>query len=521
MGVRDLNEMREKVAERVEEKKKLPGKKSGGDSGPPLSFISKCFRSNEVGDSLLYNHLHLGKYIYNTISKEWLAYKGTRWVIDYNGEALAACEDVAKEYLKLLKDNEDRLSRADKSEVKSLMAMKKAIIYRLDRLRSKAGRISVLGCCNSNSEPLVVHPDQLDQYPMLLPAANSVIDLRTGEGRPGRPDDYLTLASPIEWKGIDEPSPHWEKYLMAIIDNQEVVDYLHRVLGYAITGLNTERIFLVLFGKHGQNGKGTMMEILFKILASLSGPIQSEMLMSQKFSKSASGPSPEIVALKGKRLSWASETEEGQSFAAGRIKLFSGGDPLTGRGINDRSMTTFLPSHTLFLLTNNLPHAPAQDNGFWERIKVIDFPYTFLKDKKPKESYERRVDPKLFGNLMGEASGILAWLVRGCLLYQKHGLAPPEKVIKDSTDYRRTEDDLQDFIEECCSVNKEDKKCREAASLLYGKYKTWWHDERSPSRPMSAKKFGDLMGRKGFEKLKSHGVMIYLGLRLNLDEPTP
>lgn len=516
MSVEDINSYRDKVEKRVEaEMSKGAGEKGGGKTEPPLDFIRQCFMANEVGDSWLYNEIHQGKYIYNVITKTWMKFTDTHWVDDHNDETLAAMEGVVDQYLRLVDDYDIMIGKAEKgAESKKIIGRKLAVLGRISiKLRGDGGRKKILNCARSNSRPLTVHPKQLDQEPWLLPCANAVVDLRTGVARPGRPDDFLTRASERDWVSIDEPCVEWEKFLLSILGgNQEVVDFLQRVLGYTTTGLNVERLFLVLFGKHGQNGKGTLLEILYYVLGRLSGPIQTEMLMSQKFAKSSSGPSPDLMALKGKRLAWASESEEGQSFAAGRIKYFSGGDPIVGRGLNDKAQTTFMPSHVLFLLTNCLPHAPAHDEPFWTRINVIDFPLSFLR-RKPKEAHERQADPELLDKLKSESSGILAWLVRGCLAWQKHGLAPPEKVLNDSLKYRRTEDDLQDFVEQCCKVDKEDPKLREPAAAMYGRYKAWWADQ-SPARPMSSKKFGDIMSRKGFERMKSNGKMQYIGIRI-------
>ncbi len=516
MSVADIDSYRDKVNKRVEvEKSKGAGEEGGNDEGPPLDFVRKCYMANEVGDSWLYNSVHRGRFVYNVITKCWMTWADPHWVDDHNDTTLASMEGVVDQYLRLVTDYDERIGKADSAaESKKLIGKKVSVLKRISsKLRGDAGRKKVLSCSRSNADPLTVHPRQLDQEPWLFPCANAVVDLRTGVSRPGRPEDYLTKASEIEWQGIDEPCPNWESFLSAILDDdQEVISFLGRVLGYAITGLNMERIFLVLFGKHGQNGKGTMLEILYHVLGRMAGPIQSEMLMSQKFSKSSSGPSPDLMALKARRLAWASETEEGQSFAAGRLKLFSGGDPLVGRGLNDKAQTTFMPSHTLLLLTNTLPHAPAHDNAFWERIKVIDFPFSFVR-RKPSADHERQADPELLDKLKAESSGILAWLVRNCIAWQKQGLAPPEKVLNDSLKYRRTEDDLQDFIEQCCKVDKEDPKLREPASAMYGRYKTWWADQ-SPARPMSSKKFGDIMSRKGFDRIKSNGKMQYVGICL-------
>lgn len=498
------------------------------------AFLDRCFASNEVGDSMMYNVLNAGRHVHNIIDNKWLSYIGPHWDDKYlDRKALADVEVVAEQYLPLLEEVENDLEcTEDKTEIKKLYAKRKLIIGRLDRLRSASGRSAVLNCVTSNANPLVVHPDELDQDEWIFPFANCVVDLRTGMSRPGRPEDYLTKCSPTEWHGIDAQCPTFMQFLWDTFDfpeprdnaqRQDVIAYLLRVLGYSITALNKERLFIVLFGEHGQNGKGTLMEILFHVLGDLAGPIQTEMLMASRFSKGADGPSPAVLALKGRRLVWASETEEGNSFAAGKLKLYSGGDPLVGRGINAKAQQTFMPTHTLFLLCNDLPKAPAHDSAFWERIKVIDFPLSFVR-RKPQldengheipvvlERHQRIADDGLMDKLKKEAPGIAAALVRGCLDWQRQGLNPPRKVINDSLKYRRKEDDIQDFIDQCCEVNPSDPECKETAKILYGRYKSWWND-CSPSREMSQKKFGELMGKK-FEKIKSSGI-VYLGVRVS------
>ncbi len=531
-----LEEIRDQVAKRVAaEQAEQPGQDenhspAAAGNDLDIGFVRKCYLSNEVGDSTLFNALHRGKHIYNTISALWLTYLGPHWDIDHNNRALADIENVALSYLPLIESIQDEIDKLEgekgvAGKVKSLINKKKAVISRLDRLRSAAGRAAVLKCAVSNNTPLTIHPDQLDQHPLLLPVKNGVVDLRTGLLRPGRPEDYFTMACPIDYKGIDEPAPEFFSYLNSSLDgNTEVINFLLRALGCAIAANNTERLFVVLFGQHGQNGKGKLMEILYHVLGPLSGPIQAEMLMAQKFAKSADGPSPAVMALKGRRLAWASETEEGSSFAAGKLKLYSGGDPLVGRAPNDKAQTTFNPSHILFLLTNNLPHAPAHDSAFWERIKVIDFPFSFVQRKPQKdkdgndlpvvlEKHQRLADPNLLEKLKAEASGILAALVRGCLEWQKQGLNPPRKVMEDSLKYRRNEDDIQDFIDQCCHVNPADPDVKGSASDLYKRYRSWWEDVAT-TRPMNMKKFGSLMSMK-FQKHKSSNV-VYLGVMIDI-----
>ncbi len=65
--------------------------------------------------------------------------------------------------------------------------------------------------------------------------------------------------------------------------------------------------------------------------------------------------------LRGKRLVWVSETDEGRRLNAGKLKWLTGGDTLTGRGVYERRQVDFRPTHKLLILTNHLPKADAAD----------------------------------------------------------------------------------------------------------------------------------------------------------------
>ena len=154
-------------------------------------------------------------------------------------------------------------------------------------------------------------------------------------------------SSPVEWQGIDAPCPHWEHFVTEIMgDDPEMASFLQRVFGYGVTGLAREHIFLVLFGR-GRNGKGIMTEVIQTVLGgqnattALAGPVQSEMLLDQGKNRSAAGPSPDIMSLRGLRIAFASETDEGQRFSPARVKWFSGGETLTGRYPHDKRNVTF------------------------------------------------------------------------------------------------------------------------------------------------------------------------------------
>jgi putative DNA primase/helicase len=280
----------------------------------------------------------------------------------------------------------------------------------------------------------------------------------------------------------------------------------------AIVGAVYEHVFPILTGPRGRNGKTTIAEGISYALGSLAGPIPAEMLLAVFKSNGSSGPTPDIMALRGLRVAWASETEDGAKVSAAKCKWLTGGDSLTGRYPHDRLPTTFEPSHTLFLLTNFLPHADGLDKAFWERMINIPFEYQFVKNREPRGENERKAYPHLKEKLRAEASGILAWLVKGCLEWQRIGLSLPPRVIAETENYQQNEDNFTGLIEWCCVIEED---LTIGATELYNAFEKWWK-KLVGNFPPKQKKFGGEMRRR-FTHDKVGGVYKYFGIELNYE----
>jgi len=232
------------------------------------------------------------------------------------------------------------------------------------------------------------------------------------------------------------------------------------------------------------------------------------MLLNSRFARSSSAPSSDILALRGRRMVFASETDAHRNFSTAQVKWLSGGDVLIGRGLQAKHETRFKPTHTLFMLTNNLPHAPESDHAFWERVHVVPFRVSFVR-REVQGQFERLADIYMAEKLKQEAPGILAWLVRGCLQWQAIGLDPPAEVVEASKQYRKNEDDVTLFIERCCVLGDQEK-CGSAE--IYNIYKRWWKAEVNSQGKgmMSHKALGQELRRKfPHEKkgnIRYHGV---------------
>ena len=523
------------MLEKVQARKKKLDQKLEAEKKPEApeitsKFLQDCLYANELGDGMLAAALFKDRFLFNKSSDEWLSWEGHHWERDIMAASKASVEKVAQEYLAEASRIVGRIGEAIKNKDRDTQAklqdVQEKIYKRVGRLRSERGRTNTLKFAHTNIEnQIAIKGDELDVNPWLLGCKNGVVDLRTGELRPGRPDDLISKASPFEYIGIDAPAPIWDEFLRQIMviieypDSSEqeplikehppLIDYMARLFGYGITGLTVEHFLPIMYGQ-GRNGKGVLIETVSTILGSYMAPIQSEMLLDQGRMKNSAGPSPDIMSLRGLRIAFASETDQGRRFSTSRVKWLTGGDTLKGRYPHDKYETEFDPTHTLFLMTNSKPDVSDDDFAFWERVHLIPFELSFV-EREPEKFNERPADKYLRQKLLEEAPGILAWLIRGCLEWQRVGLAPPAAVIDATKEYRRDEDLLGHFLKECCI---RDPAAETTAKELYDRFRTWWKINVS-RKILSQKKFGGMMVKK-FKRSKS-GTYRYFGIDLSPD----
>ena len=476
--------------------------------------IIEQLNRNADGDAFIYIELHQNRLVYDCAAGRWYKWGGNYWIEDLTGEALQAVNEVVDIYAQESKRQAWLRTKAAKElnheAETSHRDNEKAIIKRIKLLQSLQRKQEIVILSRSGAGTLAIIGDEWDKHPWLFAASNGILDLKTGNFRPGEPGDYIKTASPTEWKGLDEPCPTWENFISEIFGkNVLLAEYMQRLLGYGITGLAIHHLFIILFGA-GRNGKGTLLETIRAVLGDYAFKTESELLLEQKSARMAGSPNSGVLSLRGRRIVWASETSDGRRLNAGRLKELVGGDTLNARPIFGKHHVQFEPSHLLLLLTNNKPSAPASDYALWQRVNLIPFEKAFVSE--PKAPNEYKADPYLCEKLKDEASGILAWLVKGCLAWQREDLNPPDIVKAATNEYRSDEDTIGHFIEERCSLNAGGQV---RGGELYAAWKSW--AEASGVTFISGKKFGLEIKKRGFDSDKDKRGVYYIGISLTGD----
>ena len=477
------------------------------------------------GCAELFARQNQGQLCFDHTDGAWFEFAGHYWMLEKIGNRLnQAVDQVQAEFQKAereldgeivllgqkIKNVENEKTKEQlKGKFKNLEQQQNTVTKLIQNLNNLGYRKQVVEFAAQGKGSLGISGDEWDLEPWFLPCPNGVLDLTTGDLRDGKPEEYLRAACPTNFN-LQATAPRWEQALQEIFAGDlELIAFVQHVLGMALVGEAVEHKLIVLWGA-GRNGKDTILEALAHVLGpALAGAVQSELLLDQGRVKSSSGPSADVMRLRGLRLSWASETNEGRRLDAGKIKLLTGGGNLVGRSPYARYEVSFPQSHTLFLLTNSKPHAPSDDYALWKRLVLIPFTQSFVDD--PQQTHEHLADKALPDKLKSEAEGILAWLVRGCLDWQTQGLNPPSLVQQATQDYRREEDILLQFVEDACIQGPQ---CMAPAQKLYDHYREWM--QKNGLRPMSGNKFGRRMSVQ-FSKERIGNIWHYMNVGIVSD----
>lgn len=273
----------------------------------------------------------------------------------------------------------------------------------------------------------------------LLGTPAGTVDLRTGELRAARQQDFITKVTAVGPAGEFDPvfhCPRWQQFLIETTGGDKgMIRFLQQWVGYCLTGDTTEHALLFIFGLGG-NGKGTFLNLLTWLLGNYALTAAMETFTATNYDRHPT----ELAALHGARFVRSSETEAGRAWAQTRIKMLTGGDPVTARFMR-RDEFTYIPQFKLNYDGNHKPR--LRDPGDAERRRFNIAPF----DRRPVE-----LNPNLGEQLKAEGSEILSWAIAGCLDWQEHGLIRPETMLRATAEYFAENDHKQQWLDEFCEL---------------------------------------------------------------------
>ncbi len=341
--------------------------------------------------------------------QEWLCWDGRRWEVDELMDVIWRARMVCRDVAVRTDPQKPSLRRAVSSD-KTIMAVAR----------------------QARNDPRVRTSETVwDKDLYLLNTPGGVVDLRYGTLMPGKREYLMTELAGAAPEG---ECPHWRQFLAeATGGDQAYSDYLQRLVGYSLTGLTKEEIFVFLHGP-SNTGKSKFVETM----RLLHGSYARNAPMDTFTATQAQRHPTDLAGFVGKRLVTAAETEQGRRWDQQRLLTLTGQDKVSARFMRG-NFFEYYPRFLLMFHGNFRPRMTNAGQEMRRRLRLLPFRV------KPAQ-----IDKELLDKFKEELGGIMMWAVEGAVLYFNYGLQTPA-IINDSTShYFLDENSIDAWIEQDC-----------------------------------------------------------------------
>jgi len=371
---------------------------------------------------------------------QFLVWRRQRWQPD----AVRLAEDIVKDELKKVANFVVGMGATDSEQ--------KMWGQKAERIAS-AGTATAVRTLLQSDPAIALAPDALDHNPWLLNTPNGGIDLRSGKLLAADPDALHTKATLVP-ADFHAEAPEWHRFLNEATNNDaELKSYLQRLAGYCLTGDTSEQHLTFIHGPPG-TGKSQFLRALFNVLGDYAKKAPMAAFTESKFERHET----EVAMLHRARLVTASETKQSGRWDEARITELTGGEAVSARFMRENHFT-FVPQFKLLFAGNHRPSLAGIQGGIRRRLHLVPF-----------VTYPKIVDKDMPNKLEKEYPAILAWMIEGCLLWQKYGLQPPQIVLDTTQDYLHDEDAVGRWMEQRTELDFESAVL---SNTLYADWREW------------------------------------------------
>jgi len=441
-----------------------------------------------LGNACRFIELH-GENIYYEIKfKRFFVWTGKNWTQATNAELLTMAVEVIEHLY-------DETSIIGACHIKTGTSITRGEILGHCEATSSLGKITAMINLAKSFPEIRVKLSEFDNHPMLLNCNNGIIDLKTGELRDHDKKYMITKCIDVNYNPEAE-CPRWERFISEIMCNEpDMIDYIHRLLGYAITGDTSEQ-GVYIFNGNGSNGKSTLIRALTHVMGDYVRHTPASTLLTKQINHIPA----DVARLAGARIVFAMEVGSQNRMDESLVKQLTGGDVISARKLYE-NFIEFIPQLKLILASNYLPEVKGMDDGIWRRITPIPFNAKFTGASR---------EGKLIELLKKESEGILAWLVKGSREWATRKLTCPIRVDQALSQYRESMDDLANFVEDRCKIGV---GRRIELAELYDAYKIWCLS--NSQEPIGKKGFGVMMRQRDYMQVKTGSARYWAGINLN------
>jgi putative DNA primase/helicase len=310
---------------------------------------------------------------------------------------------------------------------------------------SITNRSRINACAEGLLKRLSVTIGDFDNDPDLINCSNGAVNLKTGELIPHNKAQRFTYCIPTTYDPKANYSV-WLEFLNQVVGGgQEVIEYLKKAIGYSLTGHTSEECLFYCYGPT-RSGKGTFTEAFIELLGY---PLTSEVDFNTfTATRDVDSSNFDLAQLRPAHIVFASESTRYRSLNSAKVKALTGGNQVWCC-FKHKDFFSYRPRYSIWLTSNWPVNGDVDDDALWGRLRVIEFPNSFL-GKEDKSLKKRIKNPKTL-------EGILAWAVEGAREWYKSGnsgLKAPEKIVASTAGHRNDADYVQMWLNECTEVDQ-------------------------------------------------------------------
>jgi putative DNA primase/helicase len=230
--------------------------------------------------------------------------------------------------------------------------------------------------------------------------------------------------------------------------------------------MSAQSVF-IMWG-NGSNGKSVLLNLISAMLGEAYKPASKNIFLNM--GKSSAGE--ELLDVKDRRIITYSETADNENLNEELIKMISGGDMITARGLY-KSCISFKLICKLLLITNNKPKFNGNDFAMVRRIKFLPFQAKFVDVPIKKNEYKKNpnLEKQLTENHLDE---FFTFCLEGAIAYFKHNKFDIPKNIGDlQQEYLESQGNIDKWFKENIVIKEEGLILR---SSTYNNYKIYCED---------------------------------------------
>ena len=291
----------------------------------------------------------------------------------------------------------------------------------------------------------------LDDNSNLIGLNNGIFDLSTNSFKSGKPEDFISLTTRNNYVEYDWNHPIIKNillFLKQVFPNDNIRKYACKLLASFLDGHLVEKFYI--WTGVGGNGKSKLIELFQLATGNYCGTLPVTLITGKR--QSSSGATPELARMKGKRLGIMNESNHNDSIDLGLIKSTTGGDMMYARALH-KDPIEFRPTFQMILLCNKKPkRIDSTDMGAWRRITILRFTSRFVDSPNPLNENEYQKDTFLDDKLKIWKQGFFWILTQYYVELKEEGNPEPEEVVKETEEYRESNDIVGQFMRESLEV---------------------------------------------------------------------